>query len=161
MSRTPITIPFGKSPPAGVVTTLACSVLGYLDGMGSAARFSHPHGIAVNASGDVYVADPYNSYTVRKITAAGVVTTLAGSTSYGSTDGTGSAAQFLSVHGVTVDGSDNVYVSDYYSIRRITSTGVVTTLAGAVGSYGSSDGTGSAALFFLPKFVATLYAPIC
>src|SRR4029453_11354279 len=79
---------------AGVVSTLAGSgVPGSADGTGTAASFNKPAGIAVDAAGVVYVAD-YNNYTIRRITAAGVVTTLAGlAGSFGSTDGTGSAAR--------------------------------------------------------------------
>ena len=68
-----------KITSAGVVTTLAgmAGVIGSADGTGSAARFYYPYAVAVDASGNVYVADTY-SFTVRKITPAGVVTTLAG-----------------------------------------------------------------------------------
>ena len=138
-----------KITPAGVVTTLAgtVGVIGSADGTGSAALFKYPDGVAIDASGNVYVADSYN-YTVRKITSAGVVTTLAGAAGlYGSADGTGSAARFNFPAGVAVDASGNVYVADSNTIRKITSAGVVTTLAGTAGLYGSADGTGSAARF--------------
>jgi IPT/TIG domain/NHL repeat/GYF domain 2 len=145
-----------KITPAGVVTTLAGTALsgGSADGTGSAARFYSPSGVAVDSSGNVYVADAGNS-TIRKITPAGVVTTLAGTAgSVGSADGTGSAARFYSPSGVAVDGSGNVYVADTNTIRKITPTGVVTTLAGTAGTSGSTDGTGSAARFSSPVGVA-------
>jgi len=143
-----------KITPAGAVTTLAGSpgVRGSVDGTGSAARFNSPYGIGVDSSGNVYLADSFNC-TIRKITPAGVVTTLAGSPGYsGSTDGTGSAAQFYIPAAVALDGSGNAYVADAYNytIRKITPAGVVTTLAGVAGTAGSTDGTGTAALLDSP-----------
>lgn len=144
-----------KITPAGVVTTLAGSagVSGSADGTGSAARFFSPAGIAVNTAGTViYVSDSTNN-TVRKITAAGVVTTLAGTAgASGSTDATGAAARFNAPIGLAMDTSDNAYVADRINqtIRKITPAGVVTTLAGLAGSSGSADGTGSAARFSAP-----------
>ena len=147
-----------KITPAGVVSTLAgmAGSSGSADGTGSAARFNYPTGVAVDGSGNVYVADTGNN-TIRKITPAGVVSTLAGTAgSSGSADGTGSAARFYYPYGVAVDGSGNVYVADNdnYTIRKITPAGVVSTLAGLAGSSGSADGTGSAARFYYPYGVA-------
>jgi hypothetical protein len=144
--------------PAGVVSTLAgmARSAGSADGTGSAARFNYPYGVAVDSSGNVYVAD-CNNCTIRQITLAGVVSTLAGlAGSSGSADGTGSAARFYYPRGVAVDGSGNVYVADTYNhaIRKITPTGEVSTLAGLAGSSGSADGTGSAARFYYPRGVA-------
>jgi sugar lactone lactonase YvrE len=140
-----------KVTPGGVVTTLAglAGSPGSADGMGSAARFYNPSGVAVDGTGNVYVADFYNC-TIRKVTADGVVTTLAGlAGSSGSADGTASAALFCGPEGVAVDSAGNVYVADTWnrSIRKVTPGGVVTTLAGLAGTYGSADGTGSAARF--------------
>jgi streptogramin lyase len=105
---------------------LAGSTGGYADGTGTAAQFSLPAGVAVDASGNVYVAD-YANHKIRRITPAGVVTTVAG-TSNGYTDGTGTAAQFYYPTGVAVDASGNMYVADYnnHKIRRITG-GVLST----------------------------------
>ena len=127
---------------------------GSVDGAGTVARFDSPIGVAVDSSDNVYVADTDNS-TIRKITPAGAVTTLAGSAGQnGSADGTGSAARFDGPQGVAVDSAGNVYVAEYATIRKITPAGVVTTLAGSAGQYGSADGTGSDARFYYPEGVA-------
>src|ERR1035437_4625262 len=97
----------------GVVTTLAglAGSSGSADGTGSAARFNWPKGVAVDSAGNVCVADTWNS-TIRKVTAAGVVTTLAGlALSYGSADGAGSAARFNCTSGVALDSAGNLYVA--------------------------------------------------
>ncbi|HXI11483.1 MAG TPA: NHL repeat-containing protein [Thermoanaerobaculia bacterium] len=148
-----------KVTPSGAVTTLAglAESGGSTDGIGSEARFNSPRGVAIDSSGNVYVADT-NNYTIRKITPAGAVTTLAGlAFGSGSADGTGSAARFLFPRGVATDSSGNVYVadSDNHTIRKITTAGVVTTLAGLAGNFGSADGTASAARFYDPRGVAT------
>ncbi|MBI2949737.1 MAG: hypothetical protein HYY23_19065 [Verrucomicrobia bacterium] len=147
-----------KITPGGVVSTLAglAGFAGSADGTGANARFASPLGVAVDNAGNVYVADSGNS-TIRKITPGGVVSTLAGlAGTGGSADGTGSAARFAGPRGVTVDSSGNVYVADTYNqtIRKITSGGIVSTLAGLPGHPGSADGTGSAARFGWPFGVA-------
>jgi sugar lactone lactonase YvrE len=127
------------------------------NGTGSAARFSEPFGVSVDTAGNIYVADAGNGYSIRKVTSAGVVTTLAGlAGSSGSTDATGSSARFLYPTGVAVDTAENVFVADTsnHTIRKVTSAGVVTTLAGTAGSRGSTDATGSAARFNNPYGVA-------
>lgn len=144
-----------KITSAGVVSTLAggAGISGSTDGTGTAARFNYPTGVAVDTSGNVYVADTTNN-TVRKITAAGVVTTLAGTAGIaGSSDGSGSAALFNQPAGLAVDSAGNVYVADTgnSAIRRITGAGVVSTFAGLTSVAGLQDGTGTAAWFNQPK----------
>src|SRR5258708_1592344 len=127
------------------------------DGPGAAARFNGPFGVAVDHSGNVYVADTINQ-TIRKIRSDGVVTTLAGRAGFwGASDQMGATAQFNLPYGVAVDDSGTVYVADTLNqlIRKITASGVVTTLAGKSGKTGSDDGVGSEARFGSPSGVAT------
>ncbi|HTL54109.1 MAG TPA: NHL repeat-containing protein [Candidatus Limnocylindrales bacterium] len=147
-----------KVTPAGVVTTLAgrAGQSGSTDGTGDTARFSYPSGVAVDKAGNVYVADSGN-HTIRKLTPARVVTTIAGSPGQmGSADGKGNAARFMSPTAVSVDGAGSIYVADLgnQTVRKVSSSGVVTTLAGSPGQGGSADGSGSAARFSEPRDVS-------
>jgi len=131
-----------KITPAKVVTTLAGSIApGSYDGTGTAARFNYPNGVTIDASGNIYVSDQHNNM-IRKITADGVVTTLAGSIISGATNGTGTAAKFTSPGGIAQDISGNILVGDGNTgdgagiqIRKISPDGVVTTHA-VVSIYG-------------------------
>src|SRR5262249_45013627 len=132
-----------KITPAGLVSTLAglAGVPGSADGMGSAARFYEPYGVAVDSASNVYVVDRNNS-TIRKITPAGLVTTLAGlAGSAGSIDGTGAAARFNLPTAIAIDTGGNLYVADTFNntIRKITPNAVVSTIAGLPGASGSAD----------------------
>jgi sugar lactone lactonase YvrE len=123
-----------KITPAGVVTTLAGSIQasGYVNGTGSAARFLSPSAIAIDTAGTLYVTDQAN-FVIRKVSPAGAVTTLAGTGVAGTADGTGTAASFGSMHGITLDRGGVVYIADASSIRKITPAGVVTTLTDTAG----------------------------
>lgn len=133
-----------KITPAGVTTTLANSTAG----------FFHPSGIATDSTGNVYVADSHQ-HTIRKITTTGVVSTFAGTAGISdSTDATGAAARFQHPQGLATDSAGNIYVSDNGStIRKITPTGEVTTLAGMANAYGNIDAVGAAARFENPMGV--------
>jgi sugar lactone lactonase YvrE len=118
-----------KITPAGVTTVFAGGSAGFANGTGSAAQFNQPYCITLDASGNFYVGDRIN-HAIRKITPAGVVTTLAGNGNPGNANGTGNVAQFNEPLGITVDASGNVYVADYINgaLRKVTPSGVVTTL---------------------------------
>ncbi|MGD1090033.1 MAG: serine/threonine-protein kinase, partial [Verrucomicrobiota bacterium] len=146
------------SVPTPTVSTLAgqVGVAGYADGAGKQAQFRLPNNVAVDSANNVYVADTANN-TIRKITPNGVVSTLAGvSGSHGSADGVGNEAQFWAPFGIAVDGAGNIYVADTgnNTIRKITSDGIVSTLAGLAGYAGNANGTGDAARFRNPWGVA-------
>ena len=147
-----------KVTSSGVVTTLAGfpSLSGFVDGTGADALFNSPGGLAVDASGNLFVADTLNN-TIRKVTPGGVVTTFAGASCvFGSFDGTGLNATFNLPSSVAVDGAGNVYVADTYNatLRMISANGAVTTLSGSTCTAGFSDGAGSAAKFNFPGGVA-------
>lgn len=140
-----------KITAGGLVSTLAGSgVDGFADAPGTQAQFRQPVGLAVDLSGNVYVADTFN-HRIRKVTSAGVVTTIAGNGTADYKDGTGSAAMFNYPFGVAVDASGTLYVADGKNnrIRRISTSGVVSTLAGSSAT-GLSDGNGTAAVFANP-----------
>ncbi len=140
---------------ACTVSTLAGqTTAGSADGTGAAAQFNEPSGVSVDSLGNVYVAD-YGNNEIRKVTSAGIVTTLAGSTSAGHADGSGTVATFSGPAGVAVDSSGNVYVADFHNneIRLINASDVVSTLAGSL-TAGHSDGQGSSASFDGPNDVA-------
>ena len=146
-----------KITTSAIVTTLAglVGVSGSTDGTGSSARFNGPSGMVVGSDGILYVSDTFN-HTIRKIAPGGIVTTLAGMARVsGSADGTGSAARFFRPDGITQDSAGNLFVADTsnHTIRKMTTEGVVTTLAGLAGNIGTSDGTGATARFWGPAGV--------
>ena len=157
-------IPFSNSCaftvlPVVKVSTLAGSAGSSetTDGTGTAARFNNPWGL-VSYGGYLYIADTSNNSIRKMEIETGAVTTFAGSTSgeSGSVDGTGTSASFSNPTGIATDGS-NLYVADgtNHTIRKIVlSSGVVSTLAGTAGSSGTSDGTGTSALFYTPYGLA-------
>ena len=138
----------------GAVTTVAgTGSSGSANGTGTSASFNNPYGITTDET-NLYVADFYNNLIRKIVISTGVVTTVAGTGSSGSANGTGTSASFYYPRGITRDGT-NLYVADYnnHLIRKIViSTGVVTTLAGT-GSSGSANGTGTSASFYSPEAI--------
>jgi sugar lactone lactonase YvrE len=144
--------------PTGVTITLAGSngVPGTADGPVLSARFNGPEGPAVDAAGNLYVADTGNN-TIRKITLDGSVSTLAGlAGASGSDDGVGANARFSQPRGVAADSAGNIYVADTgnNAIRKIAPDGTVTTLAGQPSDFGSEDGSTNNARFNGPFALA-------
>ena len=153
--------------PGGVVTTLAgaAGTMGSTDGTGAAARFNNPNGIAIDASGNLYVADTGNQ-TIRLVTPAGVVTTIAGTAGIaGTANGTGAAATFYWPMGIAVNAAGTlVYVTDFgdQTVRVLAASSapmtpaatMVSTLAGTAGSPGTANGVGAIARFYGPQGIA-------
>lgn len=140
-----------KITPNGVVSTFAGNGSGAIvDGIGIAASFYSPGAICIDFQGNIFVTDhDYSDYNnqkikIRKITPSGVVTTFAGS-SWGYVDGIGTSAQFGAIGGICIDSSGNLIVADNTRIRKITATGVVSTMAGS--TQGFTNGIGTSAQF--------------
>ncbi len=146
-----------KITPAGAVSTLAgTDTPGFANGIGTAAKFRFPYGIALDAAGNVYVSDGSSTGFIRKISPTGTVTTFAGSGQTGSLDNTDAAlATFYYPAGLYVNAAGDVYVTESggNKIRKIAVSGGVTTFAGT-GAFGSLDGIATAALFTNPSDIA-------
>ncbi len=148
--------------PDGTVTSLAGDptppdlssrpFISFADGLGQAAQFKYPQGIAIDALGNAYVADSGNN-AIRRITPAGQVTTLAGSIPPGSQDGPASSARFRHPTGLAPTPSGNLFVvdGDNFTIRQIATNGLVQTIAGLAGASGINDGPGADARFTGPR----------
>jgi DNA-binding beta-propeller fold protein YncE len=116
----------------------------------------NPNGLAIDGADNLYVVD-WGNHTVRRITPAGEVSTFAGAAGQvGSADGVGAAARFHTPGAVAIDGAGNLYVTDManHTVRKITPAGEVSTLAGQAGLSGTVDGSGSAARFDTPAWIA-------
>jgi ATP-dependent protease HslVU (ClpYQ) peptidase subunit len=141
-----------ESPATSTVSTIAGSDdSGFVDGAGTNARFNFPMGLAQDKDGNIFLADSRNN-AIRKITPAGMVSTIAGGTE-GSANGTGGNAQFFLPTDVVVAANGDIYVTEVYGhrIRKITPEGVVSNFAGSVdGKSGYVDGVGSDARFNAP-----------
>jgi sugar lactone lactonase YvrE len=139
---------------ATVSTLAGTGVSGYTDGPPSLAQFAFPLGICADANGNIYVADYYNN-VIRKVTPAGVTTTFAGNGTLGYVDGPAANAQFNAPQAIAIDAAGNLYITDTgnHMIRKISSTGTVSTIAGR-GYAGYADGTGTNAVFKFPSGLA-------
>lgn len=137
----------------GTVSTIAglTGVSGDTDGDSSVALFHEPWGLCVGSQGNIYVADTRNN-KIRKITPEGIVSTIAGSGNYGTSNGIGTAATFGNPTGIECDKFGNIYIADHLThiIRKIDSLGFVTTLAGKPYQMGDADGQGNQASFRRP-----------
>lgn len=142
--------------PTGTLRELAgtASVAGFTDGMGNAARFDLPVGLAVDGSGNILVADAEN-HSIRKVTPAGLVTTIAGLGVPGHLDAVGLAARFSRPTHLVIDARGSIFVSDWGNprIRRLDPDGTVTTIAGT-GEQGFADGPANQAKFDTPAGLA-------
>lgn len=139
-----------KIAPDGTVTTVAGDgTPGYRDGVGTAAQFNQPGGLAIDGAGNLYVPE-YTGQRIRKITPDGVVSTIAGTNAPGFVNGRGSEARFNTPDGMAVDPSGNLYVSEggNHAIRKIDPLGNVTTIAG-LGIPGFRDGDETKAMFYV------------
>lgn len=147
-----------KITPSGSISNWTGAIFfsGSTDGSLAQARFNEPYGLAIDGTGNIYVADAGN-HTIRKITPAGNVTTLAGSADmWGFDDGFGPAARFNSPEALAVDQAGNVFVADTgnKTIRKITPIGQVTTLGGLPFAKGNANGSGGNARFAAPVGIA-------
>ena len=142
-----------KITSAGVVSTFAGGSSGFADGIGSNAQFNSPQGIVVDSLGNVFVADSGN-HRIRSITAAGQVSTLAGQSTSGTIDDSGTSARFNTPTGIAIDSLRNLYVTDKNShrIRKVTAQGGVSTLAGSTSGF--TNDTGTSAQFNSPVGIA-------
>ena len=134
----------------------AAQVPGHVDGVGALARFSDPAGLAIDAQGNVLIADSAN-HCLRKLTPAGIVTTIAGRPGdAGSADGPGATARFDTPSAVAVAKDGTVFVSDTgnHTLRRIGRDGSVSTWAGSAGDPGATNAVGRAARFSSPLGIA-------
>jgi len=124
------------------------------DGPGYNATFNRPQGICVGKDGTIYIADTDN-HVIRKISASGTVTTLAGKSS-SAINGLGKAASMGSFYGVAIDSKGNTYFADSnnHAIRKVSSEGFVTSVAGQPGAPGIADGVGANAQFDSPRAIA-------
>ena len=135
-----------------VITIAGDGTAGFKDGNGTTTKFNYPASIAIDSQGNLYVTDAFN-FRVRKITPNGDVSTLAGNGQDGTVDGSTTNSEFSdNLNDLITDTIGNVYVEDGPLIRKISSQGNVTTIAGSV--IGFKDGDGLSAKFNLPIGIA-------
>jgi len=149
-----------KVNSSGIITTVAgISTAGYSGngGPATAAQLDYPSGVALDAAGNLYIADFLNS-VIRKVNTSGIISTIAGNDTTGYS-GDGHAATSASLNfpvGVYVDGANNVYIADASNncIRKVNSSGIITTIAGnGTASYSGDGGPATAATLNVPEGV--------
>ena len=150
-----------KVNTAGIITTIAGNgTQGYIGDNIPAkdARLYYPGALAVDAAGNLYIADTYN-YRVRKVTAAGIITTVVGTGGYGNggDGGLATAAQLGSVGGLAFDGQGNLYLSDVsnHRVRKVTPAGIITAVGGnAQYGFGGDGALATSAMLANPAGIA-------
>lgn len=150
-----------KVLPGGAAVVTFCGIPGRsglsVDGPRNQASFNSPAGIALDSTGNLFVADN-GAHVIRKISPTGIASTIAGIkySKPGSTDGPGPIAKFNGPWGIAVDRNSNIFVADSlnHTIRKITPDGVVSTFAGVTGKMGGGDGPAATANFYLPSGLA-------
>jgi len=146
---------------SGIITTIAGNGNAGFSGDGglaNAAELAAPAGVAVDNSGNLYIAD-YQNMRIRKVNTSGIITTIAGNgtAGYSGDGGVGTTAQLHYPLGVAVDASGNIFIADYANnaIRKLSSTGIISTIAGnGTGSYSGDGGPAISATLFEPDGVA-------
>ena len=140
----------------GIISTIAGNGVGGFSGDGAAAtaaQINHPYAVAIDGSGNIYIADENNN-CIRKINSSGVISTIAGNGTLGySGDGGAATAAELSLpRGVAVDGLGNVYIADYGNcmIRKVDNSGIISAIAGyrVSGSFGDGGPATASGLYF-------------
>jgi hypothetical protein len=150
-----------KVSPSGIITTVAGNAIYGYSGDGGAATnagLHYPTGVTVDGSGNLFIADSYNS-RIRKVSPSGIISTVAGNGTYGYSGDGGAATNAALTYpsGVSVDGSDNLFIaeSDISRIRKVSSSGVITTVAGnGTDGYSGDGGAATAAALYGPRGVS-------
>src|ERR1700722_9305640 len=148
--------PLARGVDAVMTVAGTVQMPGSTDGPAASALFNDPSGLAMDAAGNLYVADNLN-HTIRKLATNGMVSTFAGQAgTEGSANGIGTNAMFRNPSGIVISASGTLYVTDTgnQTIRAITSGGTASTIAGQAGTPGYTNGTGAAALFNSPIGIA-------
>jgi len=144
------------SPSRDVTTLVGANGCGYVNGAANVAQLGNMGGMAMDSQGNLLVSD-LDSGTIRKITPQGVVSTFAGLPGANAVvDGGVGVGSFEAPWGLAVDAAGTVYVTEYYSfvVRKVTSDGVISTIAGEVGTAGTADGAAASARFYYPQGIA-------
>ena len=151
--------PYAHAQSCGIISTVAGNdSAGYSGdgGAATAAELYDPLGVTVDASGNLYIADQFNT-RIRKVTPSGIISTVAGGGTGGLGDGgAATAAELHYPSGVAVDASGNLYIADYGSnhIRKVTPSGIISTVAGnGTGGYSGDGGAATAAELHYPTGV--------